>query len=198
MEETFKISKARIYINSDEKKLAEIQKETGADVLINGGLYDMKKFIAYCHLKADGYLYSEDEYIYLGYGWNNEDTKLQMVTDYSKLDNFICCTAMIKDGKAVALIYDKAQGGDRGRTAIGTMPDGSIAIYCCEDGSFGTMTPEGLQKYCLLRGWKDGIMLDSGSSSQCITPHGKVTSEREVHNVLCFWLDEPQKRMAKT
>lgn len=194
MEEVFKISKARIYINSGKKTLSEIQKETGADVLINGGLYDMNKFIALCHLKADGYLYSEDDYIYFGYGWNNEDTRLQMVTDYSKLDNYICCTAMIKDGKAVTLIYDEPQGGDRGRTAVGTMPDGSIVIYCSKDGGTDTMTPEELQQYCLLRGWKDGVMLDSGLSSQCITPNGKVTSEREVHNVLCFWLDDTTKK----
>lgn len=194
MEETFKISKARIYINSGKKTLAEIKKETGADVLINGGLYDMNKFIALCHLKADGYLYSEDDYTYYGYGWNNEDTKLQMVTSYDQLDNYICCTAMIKDGKAVALIYDEPQGGDRGRTAVGTMPDGSIAIYCSKDGSTGSMTPEELQQFALARGWKDGIMLDSGGSSQCITPNGNVTSSRKVHNVLCFWIDDTTEK----
>ena len=50
------------------------------------------------------------------------------------------------------------------------------------------MKPERLQQYCLINGWKDAIMLDSGGSSQCITPEGKITSTRKVHNVLCFWL----------
>ena len=101
---------------------------------------------------------------------------------------------MIKDGKALTLIYDEPQGGNRGRTAVGTLPDGQIAIYCSMDGVPGMMTPEELQEFCLLRGWKDGIMLDGGLSSQCITPNGKIISEREVHNVLCFWLDDTKKK----
>lgn len=187
---TFGIKKASIYINSGRKKLSEIQKETGADVIINAGLYDMGAFKAVCHLKADGYLYSEDPYSYWGFGWNKDDTKLQMVTKYDHLDNYICCVAMIKDGEAQKLIYGSALGGNRGRTAVGTMPDGRIAIYCSKDGGSGTMTPEGLQTYLLSQGWHNALMLDGGGSSQCITPEGTIESARIVHNVLCFWFDK--------
>lgn len=188
MEYSFEFRKALIYINSQKKSLAAIQKETGCDVIINGGLYNMAKFSPLCHLKADGKVYSTDQYKYWGYGWNGADTKLQMVNTYDNLDNYICCTAMIKDGKATSIHYDSAQGGKRGRTAIGTLHDGRTVIFCSKDGTSSAMTPEALQKYCL--GWKDAIMLDSGGSSQCITPEGKITSTRIVHNVLCFWLKE--------
>lgn len=187
MEYGFEFSKARIYINSQKKSLADIQDETGCDVILNGGLYNMITFKPLCHLKADGKVYSKDQYKYWGYGWNGADSKLQMVNSYDALDNYICCTAMVKDGKATSLIYNADQGGVRGRTAIGTK-DGKTVIFCSKDGSAEAMTPEALQKHCLDSGWQDAVMLDSGGSSQCITPEGKITSTRKVHNVLCFWL----------
>ena len=190
MEYSFEFSKARIYINSQKKTLAEIQKETGCDVILNGGLYNMVTFRPLCHLKADGKVYSTDQYKYWGYGWNKADTRLQMVNSYGGLDNYICCTALVKDGKAASLHYDAAQGGNRGRTAIGTLPDGKTVIFCSKDGTSAAMTPAELQKHCLDKGWQDAIMLDSGGSSQCITPEGKITSTRKVHNVLCFWLKD--------
>ncbi len=191
MEYKFNISKASIYINTKRKTLAEIKAETGADVIINGGLYDMTKFIAYCHLKSDGYMYAEDKYSYFGFGWNNEDTKLQLVAEYEHLDNYICCVAMIKDGKALNLIYGDALSGKRGRTAIGTMPDGKVAVFCSKDGSADAKTPEQLQNYLLDQGWANAVMLDGGGSSQCITPETTIESARIVHNVLCFWIDKP-------
>ena len=187
---SFGIAKASIYINTKRKTLAEIKAETGADVIINGGLYDMAKFVPNCHLKADGYVYAEDKYSYFGFGWNNEDTKLQLVAEYEHLDNYICCVAMIKDGKALNLIYGDALSGKRGRTAIGTMPDGKVAVFCSKDGSADAKTPEQLQKYLLDQGWANAVMLDGGGSSQCITPEFTIESARIVHNVLCFWIDE--------
>lgn len=192
MEYSFEFVKARIYINSQKKSLAAIQQETGCDVILNGGLYNMTTFKPLCHLKADGKVYSTDQYKYWGYGWNNADSKLQMVNSYDGLDNYICCTALVKDGKATSLYYDAAQGGKRGRTAIGTLSDGKGIIFCSKDGTSLAMKPEAMQQYCLEHGWKDAIMLDSGGSSQCITPEGKITSTRKVHNVLCFWLKEEE------
>ena len=186
MEYSFEFAKARIYINSQKKSLADIQKETGCDVLLNGGLYNMTTFNPLCHLKADGKVYASDQYKYWGYGWDNADSKLQMVNNYATLDNYICCVALVKDGKATSLYYSADVGGKRGRTAIGTK-NGKTVIFCSIDGSADAMTPEELQQYCLKNGWKDAIMLDSGGSSQCITPTGKITSTRKVHNVLCFW-----------
>lgn len=193
MEYAFEFAKAKIYINSRKKSLADIKTETGCDVVINGGLYNMTTFKPLCHLKADGKVYVSDKYKYWGYGWNANDSKLQMVNSYDDLDNYICCTALVKDGKATSLLYSSAQGGKRGRSAVGTLHDGRTVIFCSSDGTASAMTPEALQKYCL--GWKDAIMLDSGGSSQCITPNGKITSTRKVHNVLCFWLKKGESEV---
>ena len=195
MEYSFEIAKARIYINSNKKTLAAIKSETGCDVVINGGIYNMSTFKPLCHLKADGKVHAADQYKYWGFGWNGEDTKLQMVNDYAKLDNYICCSALLKDGKAETLIRNDAMWGVRGRTAIGTLADGKVVIFCSKDGTVDAMTPEALQKHCLQRDWKNALMLDGGGSSQCITPEGKITSTRIVQNVLCFWL---KKETTKT
>lgn len=187
---SFNISKASIYINTKRKTLAEIKAETGADVIINGGLYDMSKYTAVCHLKADGYVYAEDPYSYFGFGWNNDDRQLRLVAEYEHLDNYICCVAMIKGGKALKMNYVAALGGKRGRTAIGTMPDGKVAVFCSKDGTADSMTPEQLQKYLLDQGWANAVMLDGGGSSQCITPEVTIESARIVQNVLCCWIDK--------
>lgn len=191
MEYSFEFSKARIYINKCAKTLAAIQKETGADVLINGGLYDMDyKDRPLLWLRVDGETLSTDDDGYWCYGWDAGDFRMIHSKDIASVQNAISCCSLVKDKKATLLFYDEQQGGIRGRSAIGTMPDGRIVLYCSKDGTSGAMTPEALQQYCLKQGWKDAIMLDSGSSSQCITPAGKITSTRKVHNVLCFWFDE--------
>ena len=194
MEYSFEFAKARIYINSQKKSLANIQKETGCDVIINGGLYNMSTFKPVCHLKADGKVYAKDEYTYFGYAWNNEDSKLQLVTNYDAFDNYICCDLMVKDNQPMQMYYDPSRGSKRGKTAIGTLPDGKTVIFCAKNGTADAMTPEALQKYCIEHGWKDAIMLDGGNSSQCITPEGNITSTRNVQNVLCFWLKGTTER----
>ncbi len=194
MEYSFEIAKARIYVNKCAKTLAAIQEETGADVLINGGLYDMDyKDRPNLWLRVDGKTLSTDKYGYWCYGWDVSDFRMIHSNDIETVQNAICCTSLMKDGKKTILKYDDGQSGFRGRSAIGTLPDGRIIIFCSKDGTTLEMTPEGMQRYCLEHGWKDAIMLDSGGSSQCITPEGKITSTRKVHNVLCFWLKENNK-----
>ena len=198
MEFSFAIEKARIYINKCAKTLAAIQKETGADVLINGGLYDMDyKDRPLLWLRVDGKTLSTSEDGYWCYGSNSSDFRMIHSNDIETVQNAICCCSLVKDQKATFLSYDEGQGGIRGRSAIGTLPDGKLIIYCSKDGTYGAMTPEQLQQWCVEHGWKDGIMLDSGGSSQCITPEGKITSTRKVHNVLCFWLKEEKKEELK-
>lgn len=196
MEYRFTMAKAKIYINNLKKTLAEIKAETGADVVINGGLYDRNYKPVY-HLKADGKVLAQEPNAYWGFGWNNADKALQMVQNYDHLDNYICACALLINGKKPERFgYNPDMGGIRGRTAIGTMPDGKTVIYCSKDGTAGAMTPDKLQKHCMDNGWKDAVMLDGGGSSQCITPEGNITSTRIVQNVLCFWLEKPTEKEA--
>lgn len=190
----FTATKAKIYVNTKKKSLSAIKTETGCDVVINGGIYNMSTFSPLCHLKVDGKVLASDQYKYWGFAWNN-DSNLVMTNTYSKYLNYICCSALCKDGKKVMLSYNSDMGGKRGRTALGVLPSGEIVIYCSKDGTKDALTPEQLQQFAIDNGWKHGVMLDSGGSSQCITPVGNITSTRKVQNVICFWL---KKETTKT
>ena len=61
-----KIRRIRIYINTARKSLAAIKKETGADYILNGTLYNMKTFRPNCHLKALGQVLACPEYAVAG------------------------------------------------------------------------------------------------------------------------------------
>lgn len=188
MEYRFKMKKASIYVNTKKKTLAEIKEETGCDVIINGGYYNMTTFKPVCHLKVDGEVLVSDEYKYWGFAWNADDDHLTLTNEYSNYDNYICCCALCKDGKETWMTDGAKEKSKRGRTALGVLPSGEVIIYCASNGSADAITPVNLQKYVVANGWKDAIMLDGGTSSQCITPNGTITSARKVHNVLCFWL----------
>lgn len=177
--------RVEIYVSGGKKTAAQIRKETGCDVVINGGLYDMKKMTPNCHLKVKGEVLGTDPYRYYGYGWNEGEAP-RLVLDYTALENFICCVCMVREGKAEKMYYDAAVGRSAARTAMGTMPDGTLWLYADR----AAKTPKQLQDIALKAGVRDAVMLDGGGSTQGIFPEGQVLSTRKVHNYLCVWAAE--------
>ncbi len=184
---TCKPTKVAIYVNTGRKTTAQIKAETGCTALINAGLFN-GAFKPVCHLKVDGQVLVKDKYKYWGFGWNTGDVELQMVEDYSRLDNYICCVEMVRNGKPKdPMIYDPALGGYRPRTAIGVFEDGRVWLFA--DTAQGR-TPEQLRTVAVNAGVKHAIMLDGGGSTQSISPSGTVYSDRIVHNYICVWTDD--------
>ena len=174
------IERIQIYINRSVKTLAEIKAETGADYLINGGLYEGKQ--AVCHLRADGRTYAKDPYTYWGYAWDTgPDITLRSVPAAERR-NYICCVCLLRGGKAETLIYNRDVGGSRPRTAIG-LKDGELCLYCTDSGR----TPMGLQAELLALGWESAVMLDGGGSSQCDLVGKRIVSNRKVHNLILVY-----------
>lgn len=174
------IERVQIYINKSVKTLAEIKAETGADYLINGGLYQGPK--AVCHLRADGRTYAKDPYTYWGYAWDTgPDITLRSVPAAERR-NYICCVCLLRGGKAETLIYNRDVGGSRPRTAIG-LKDGALCLYCTGSGR----TPEELQAELLALGWESSVMLDGGGSSQCDLAGKRIVSSRKVHNLILVY-----------
>jgi N-acetylmuramoyl-L-alanine amidase len=174
------IERVQIYINKSAKTLAEIKAETGADYLINGGLYQGPK--AVCHLRADGRTYAKDPYTYWGYAWDTgPDITLRSVPAAERR-NYICCVCLLRGGKAETLIYNRDVGGSRPRTAIG-LKDGALCLYCTDSGR----TPEELQAELLALGWESSVMLDGGGSSQCDLAGKRIVSSRKVHNLILVY-----------
>lgn len=174
------IERIQIYVNKSAKTLAEIKAETGADYLINGGLYEGKQ--AVCHLRADGRTYAKDPYTYWGYAWDTgPDITLRSVPAAERR-NYLCCVCLLRGGRAETLIYNRDVGGSRPRTAIG-LKDGALCLYCTDSGR----TPMELQAELLTLGWESAVMLDGGGSSQCDLAGKRIVSNRKVHNLILVY-----------
>ena len=184
------ISRIQLYINQSCKILAQIKAETGADYLLNGGVYSGSH--AVMHLRADGYTWSEDPYPYWGYTWDTgPDISMELVP--SNRLNYINCTELIRQGVPNPKpAYNPDMGGARQRSAIGLTGD-KLVLYC----STTPTTPEGLRDELAGLGCRSALMLDGGGSSQCDFAGKKITSTRKVHNLILVYLRKEDKPTSK-
>ena len=192
------IQRIQIYLNTGRKSLTAIQKETGADYIINGTLYNMETFKPNCHLRVDGRTICTPAYDVAGYAWNDgPDISIDTLPDPTQR-NYIACTPLVLDGKPIAkLTYDPGQGGKRGRTAIGIKED-RLALYCTRDGGTMTRTPEALRDDLAAAGWESAVMLDGGGSSQCWFKGQTIKSTRAVHDLILVYLKGSDSTGIKT
>lgn len=183
--------KISVFIAQGAYSAEQVRARTGADVVINGGLYDMKTMKPVCHLRVDGTTYAADSYHYNGYGWKTGTADLKLMDSFLKnsVDNYFCCSMMIEGGYPVKMVYDAATGGSRGNTAIGRLPDGSVVVDVHADTKADKITPEALQKEMLDAGCVDAMRLDGGGSSQISAKVSTIASSRRVHNYICVWGD---------
>lgn len=190
------VEKIQIYLNKSRKALSAIIRETGAAYAINGTLYKMRNGKPVCPLKSNGVTLYHGCYTYRGYVWDNfnpESFHFDLVPNEA-YSNYIACTHIVMDGQPVKKpVYNIAQGGKRGRTAIGTkIVNGQrrICLYTSKDGTSARRTPEQLAKLLSDYGWKDAVMLDGGGSSQAYFDHERrqVTSKRKVPHVILIYM----------
>ena len=177
------ISRLAIVVTNCRKTLAQVKAETGADYILNGGMWNADG--SPCRgLKVDGKLLSATPWGDLaGYGWNTPQDVTQ-TTAWQEFDNYIATSPLIVAGKRLAkLPYDSAQGGARPRSAIGIVGS-SLLLYCTNSA----MTPEQLCDELEDRGCNSAMMLDSGRSTQCDFNGQIIRAERKVHNWICVWV----------
>ena len=174
-----KPTKIKIYVNTQKKSISKVKQETGCDAIINGGVFN-GNWTAGCWLKVNGKRLASEDWKAWGFGWDENEVEM-LLEDRHK--NYINCVALIREGKKEELIYPADMGGARQRTAWGIMPDGTNILYCDKKA----MTPEALQEYFFKIGAKHALMLDGGGSTQGIFPDGSVSSDRVVHNFICFF-----------
>jgi peptidoglycan hydrolase-like protein with peptidoglycan-binding domain len=190
-----KIERIQIYMNTSRRKtLADIKKETGADYVLNGTLYNMSTGDAVCHLKAGGKPICSPAYSVHGYAWNTAaDFGMELLPNVPKSgnigkQNYISCTPLIIDGiPLVDPCKNPGLQGKRGRTAIG-MKDGCLALYCSKDGFTAARTPNNLRDDLHTAGWDNAVMLDGGGSSQCDFLGDKIKSSRKVAHLILVYL----------
>lgn len=182
---SYEISRLSIIVTNCRKTMSQVKAETGADYILNGGMWNGDGTPC-AGLKVDGKLLSKTPYGNVhGYGWTGTD--IHMTLDWKNCANYLAVSPIIKDGAPYPeKAYSAAQDGVRGRSAIGMTKD-SLVLYCSGDGTSDASDPEELTRELLALGCDTAMMLDGGGSSQCDFDGAQIKSTRKVHNWICVW-----------
>lgn len=182
------VERIELRVTNCRKTLSQVKAETKAHYVLNGGMWNPDG-TACPLLKVGGVMLSGTPWRAVGYAWD-KGPDIRMTSEYEGADNFIAVTAIIASGKPVDKpSYGSAQGGKRGRSAIGLRGD-SLALYCSGDGTRDASTPETLRDELAELGWASAVMLDGGGSSQCDFGGERITASRKVHNWICVYLKQ--------
>ena len=192
-----KIDRLEIKVTGCRKTMAQVKAETGASYILNGGMWNADG--SPCPLlKVNGKNLSSFPWSAYGYSWDI-GPDIHMTAQHNE-KNFIAVTPLLKDRTPIEkLSYAYAQGGKRGRSAMG-LKDGRLCLYCTSDGSADAKTPEQLRDELHALGWDSAIMLDGGGSSQCDFNGQQIKASRKVHNWICVYTkkEEEDKPVKKT
>ena len=182
------VERIELRVTNCRKTLSQVKAETKAHYVLNGGMWNPDG--TPCPLlKVGGAMLSGTPWRPMGYAWD-KGPDIRMTSEYGGAANFIAVTALVTSGKPVDKpSYGSAQGGKRGRSAIG-LRGGSLALYCSGDGTGDVTTPEELRDELAGLGWASAVMLDGGGSSQCDFGGERITASRKVHNWICVYLKQ--------
>lgn len=193
------IESIRIIKTNCKMTLKQVVTKYKPDYVINGGLYNMKTHrVNAIPLRIDGKTVATSKNGYWVLAWNEgPDICMAHSNDMAKYQNAIACSTMLKDGKETIFNFTPAQGGVRGRTAIGDSDD-ELHLFVTTDAK-GALSPYSLRNRMKSGGAKNAIMLDCGGSSQGYTKGKYYQSEdRKVSWWILVFLkkkttDEPSK-----
>lgn len=173
--------------NGKAESITSVHKRTGADIVLNTALFDMRSYAILSRVVAGGKRYGNSETYGIGFG-------PAPVWTY---DNGAACphyvgayTYAVMGGKVSDGLKDS---GKRGRTALGLTANGDLVIYVVTDNDSRKCSTLTLCQRMLDLGCVNAINLDGGGSSQAITPEGAYNSGRAVPAYLCIWLRETDK-----
>lgn len=164
---------------------------------INGGLYDTHTgFVNSIPLRINGTTIATSSDGYWMMAWDTgPDICMIHSKDMGKWKNAVACSTMLKDGKETIFTYTPAQGGIRGRTALGDDKD-NIVLFVTTDKN-GQLSPNSLRTKMKTGGCQNAIMLDCGGSSQGYMNGTYLQSEnRKVAYWICIWLKGEQQPTA--
>ena len=105
------ISRLEIVVTNCRKSLSEVKTSTGADYILNGGMWNTSDGSPCAGLKVGGKLLSKTPWGNVhGYGWTGTD--IHMTLDWKGNANYLAVSPIIKNGaKYPEKTYDDAQDG---------------------------------------------------------------------------------------
>lgn len=190
-----KIRKIQIVQTDCKKTVEQVKTSTGAQYVLNGGLYNFTTRKPLCKLRVDGKTYANDQYGYWSYAWNvGKDIQMIHSDQMAQYQNCIACVSMIKDGKNTLMNYNSDLGGSRQRSAIGLDSAGNLVLYCDKSGKTMEQLREAMRGY----GCVSAIALDGGGSSSGDFNGKTVTTTRKVANYICVIVEEDEVKCPYT
>ena len=187
------IKKIALVQTNGKKTVSQVKSAQQCQYVLNCTLYDFTTFRPLCPCRIGGRTLATSKDGYWCYAFNDgPDFRLIHSTDMNKYQNVFSCSTMLKDSQNTIFTYTKAQGGIRGRSAVGIDKDQNLVLFCSKDGTKDACSPEKLRDIMKnTLGCVSAIMLDSGGSSSCDFHGKKITSTRRVANYLCIWTSLP-------
>lgn len=188
----FKPYEMGIYHNAGKRSITAIQNSLGCDVICNLNLFN-PNWTGACYTRSNNIVVGSDGYSYYGFGFDRHDKTLTRGwSNADRHENFFGCWDVVISGEATLASTPSWTNGQRRRTVIGTLTDGTVFIYINETPESVTSLKKNLLKMATL----DAVVLDGGGSSQLICPTGKVVSSdntpRIVHTL--FWANLAEKK----
>lgn len=170
----------------------------GCDIITNANFFSMSNGVTCGEVVDEGKIISTGTMSPYGFGFVNKKKPVfsfrNQINAIDFLGGYPC---LLKDN---VVSIDTAEAGfsatsttRRGRTAIGTTPNGDFIIRAISDkDSSNTISIKNLALQLQNYGCNNAINLDGGGSTQWITPWGKYISGRSVDGFLAVWLKKKQ------
>lgn len=193
-----KIAKIELYQNTRRLYMTQIRSQTGADFIINGGLFN-SSFKPVCNVKSNGKVLSNPGYTEYGYAWN-EGPDITYEVLPSVRSSYLGCVGLVLNGVRQNLNPPSALLGCRQRSAI-ALKGQNLILYACN--GVHSKSPKALQDYAMKQGWESALMLDGGGSVQASFPTGTIKSPenngngRIVQNYILVYLKKSSTGSSK-
>lgn len=178
------------------EEIRNARARVGADIMINGGLFNLSTGATECGLKVNG-VWVRKVFGVNGLAMNGN--KAQIIYMDSNRDaqwtDFIQCHGeLVMAGviKSTPKLLDK-----RGRTAVGTKPDGSLVTYVCTDGA-DALNGQQLASKMLALGCNYAVNMDGGGSSSYIGPDATILPDRKIDNFIAIYLEKTEDKPVST
>ena len=176
--------------NNKTESLASVKARTGADIIINGGTFNMTTGAPESYVTINGKNLAEG---YSGYGYGISGN----IVDWSwrnalGLNDFIGAYGLLVTAGEVDINLTENRG-KRQRTALGYTANDELVIYCTTDG----VDYEPLANELINMGCITAINLDGGGSTQWHSPESDFSSGRAVSWWICVYLTEDGKKLFK-
>ena len=176
-----KIVRAAYYFES----ITNMKARTGADIIINGGTYDMNTGAPDSYVVIDGKVVGGAGYAGYGYGFNGNKVVFGLKNAMGSPYFAGCYTGYVDNKKIIEKYLESTK---RGRTGIGLTAAGELVIYVISDDDAAKCSTTAFHQAMIDYGAVNGINLDGGGSSQWISPTSSYNSGRSVSWYICIWL----------